>query len=113
MPALGPYSRATRLANVDGRSPEGRLLRSVRDELTNQLGDPSPAQKALIDRAAWLSLRIAQLDDRTLNGGFTDFDNRQYIAFSNALARVLRTLGLKGGRQKSVDLAAVLRGIGA
>ena len=63
MPALGPYSRATRLAHVDGRSREGRLLRSVRDELTNQIGNPSPAQKALIDRASWLSLRIAQLDD--------------------------------------------------
>src|SRR5436305_832073 len=54
MPALGPYSQATRLARVDGRSREGRLLRSVRDELTTQIGNPSPAQKALIDRAAWL-----------------------------------------------------------
>jgi hypothetical protein len=111
MPALGPYSQATCLARVDGRSREGRLLRSVRDELTRQIGNPSPAQKALIERAAWLSLRMAQLDARMLNGGFTDFDSKQYLAWSNGLTRLLRSLGLKGGAQHAVDLAEVLRGV--
>ena len=86
-------------------------MRSVRDELTRQIGNPSPAQKALIERAAWLSLRMAQLDARMLNGGFTDFDSKQYLAWSNGLTRLLRSLGLKGGAQHAVDLAEVLRGV--
>src|SRR5438067_9285685 len=111
MPALGSYTHAARLARVDGRSREGRLLRVVRDELSAQIGKPSPAQTALIERAAWLSLRIAQLDVRIANGGFTDFDSKQYLAWSNALARLLRTFGLKGAGARSVHLADVLRGV--
>jgi hypothetical protein len=111
MPALGPYTQAARLARVDGRSREGRLLRVVRDELTAQIGKPTPAQTALIERAAWLSLRIAQLDVRMANGGFTDFDSKQYLAWSNTLTRLLRTLGLKGNGARAIDLAEVLRGV--
>jgi hypothetical protein len=95
----GPYSRPSGLAALDGRSREGRLVRAVRRELTAHLGGrPSAAEKMMIERAAWLSLRLAQLDAKMAADGFTEHDQRFYIAWSNALSRLLRSLGLKGSR---------------
>jgi hypothetical protein len=86
---------------VDGRSREGRLVRKVRRELTAHLGGkPSAAEMLLIDRCAWLSLRLAQLDAKLANGGLTEHDGRFYIAWSNTLTRTLRSLGLKGAKDQ-------------
>ena len=99
MHRVGPYSRPQGLAALDGRSREGRLVRAVRRELTAHLGGkPSAAERMLIERAAFLSLRLAQLDAKMAGDGFTEHDQRFYIAWSNALSRLLRSLGMKGAK---------------
>ncbi len=91
----GAYSREIRLAQVDRRSKEGRLLTSMRSALTEQLGGHlSPTQTVLVERAAMLQLRCAALDARILDGTFTDYDAKTYLAFSNSLTRTMVALGL-------------------
>lgn len=98
MPRARPYSRADALAKMDRRSVEARILREVRTDLTAQVGGkPSAAQRALIDRVAWLTLHIAQIDAKTAEGrAMTEYDARQYLAWCNTLAKTLTKIGLKG-----------------
>ena len=111
---LGPYSRSGSLASIDGRTKEAGLLRAVRDDLTAHVGGaPSATQKALIERAAWLSLHVAQLDAKMAdNGSMTEHDSRTYLAWSGALSRTLRDLGMKGAStpapQSLADLLATI-----
>ena len=94
---LGPYSGPTALAHVDGRTKEGRLMRRLRDDLVAHVGgNPSPTQRALIDRAVALSLRLALMDRHTFAAGpvMSEKDGREYLAWSNALERTMRRLGL-------------------
>lgn len=95
MPAIGPYSRPHVLAKLDGRTREARLMQSVREELTAHLGGkPTVAQRALIDRAAWLTLHISQMDRKALEGdGLSERDSRQYLGWSNTLMKVMKALG--------------------
>jgi hypothetical protein len=107
---VGPYSRGGPLARIDGRSREGRFLTSVRSELVQHVGGhPSATQRALIERAVWLSFRVAQLDSKMASSdSFTDHDSRTYLAWSNSLSRCLRELGLKPAAAATRSLADVL-----
>lgn len=113
MRAIGPYSRPHNLQKLDGRTREGRLMRDVRAELTAHVGGkPSATQKALIERAVWLSLHIAQLDAKAAAGrAMTEHDSRTYLAWSNSLTRTLREIGLKGAIEapKSLEQIAAER----
>ena len=52
----------------------------------------------LIARIAALTLRLELMDKEALAGKpETERDARSYLAWSNALARMLNRLGLKGG----------------
>lgn len=96
MAALGPYSRADALAKLDGRTREARLLGKVRKDLTAHVGGkPTVTQQALIERAAMLTLHLSLLDAKALQSGgeVTDHDSRQYLAWSNALTRLMKSLG--------------------
>lgn len=104
MKRLGPYSRAPALSTIDMRSKEGRVLRNVRGELTAHVGSPSATQRILIERAAVLSLQIAMLDAKHANGGLTPHDQREYLAWTNALTRLMRQLGLKGAADRAPSL---------
>src|SRR5438093_8184738 len=48
--------RTVRLDVIDRRSQAGVYLRRVREELLDQLGDPTPAERLLVDEAAKASL---------------------------------------------------------
>ncbi len=98
MSTIGPYSRPASLAKMDGRTREARLMRDFRARLVVHVGGrPSATQSALIDRAMWLALHVAQLDERTAAGGaMTEHDSRTYLAWSNSLTRTLRELGTEG-----------------
>ena len=98
MTTLGPYSRPKAIAQMDGRTREAKLLRETRADLIAHLGGTATAtQRALIDRAAWLTLHVAQLDARTAEGkAMTEHDSRHYLAWSNSLTRTLSAIGLKG-----------------
>ena len=109
---VGPYSRPGPLAKVDGRSREARFLKLIRADLAEHLGgSPSATQRALIERAAWLSLRVAQLDGKIANGhNFTEHDSRTYLSWVNSLSRCLRELGLKPVTAPARSLADILAG---
>jgi hypothetical protein len=89
---------------MDGRTWEAKLLGKVMADLTAHCGGkPSATQRALIDRAAWLTLYVAKIDRRTAEGGtMTEHDSRTYLAWSNALARTLAKIGLKGADHEEV-----------
>lgn len=103
---IGAYSRRGVLAKIDGRSREALLMREVRRQLVEHVGGaPSVTQKMLIDRAAWLSLHLALLDEKAIgSAGFTDHDHRTYLAWSSALSRLLRDLGMAAVRPKAPTL---------
>ncbi len=115
MPGIGPYSRPSVLAKLDGRTREAKLLAEVRADLTAHLGStPSATQRRMIERCAWLTLWVSQLDAKAVEGGgLTDHDHRTYLAWSSALTRLLRQLGLKGTPAPKRSLAEHLAGNGA
>jgi hypothetical protein len=95
---LGPHTRSGRLLEgMDWRSREGQVLIAARAELTAHVGGhPNNVQKALIERAARLTLYVEMMDARALAAGtMTERDSRQYLAWSNALRLCLRDLGVK------------------
>ena len=85
MSRIGPYSTPTVLAKLDGRTREARLMQKVRDDLTGHLGgDLTAPQTALVERAAWLSLHVALMDEKMLEegeGALSERDGRQYLAW--------------------------------
>lgn len=95
MSRIGPYSSSSSLTKIDGRSADGRFLRRVRAELALHCGGkPSATQHALIDRIAWLRLRIAAMDARTAaSTQLTEHDSRTYLAWVGAMSRLMRELG--------------------
>ncbi len=112
MPKLGPYSKEIVLARPDGRTKQGRLLQQMRSELIRLLpgGQANAAQRALVERCAMLQLRISALDQRIVEGDFTEYDSKVYLAFSNSLGRTLARLGvLDPAVAQPVDPMAALR----
>jgi hypothetical protein len=87
------------------RTKEGELYRRVVRLLRAHLGNPSAAEELLIARVAWLQVHLAHIDEKALkDGGLSPHATREYLAWANALARMLRSLGLRQSeREKSVD----------
>jgi hypothetical protein len=116
MPKLGAYSKEIVLARPDGRSREGRLVRSMRAALFEHLGGEarlSAPQRAMVERCAMLQLRCAVLDGKMLDGTFSEYDAKTYLAFSNSLSRTLAALGLQPATAKVPTLADLFPGQGA
>jgi hypothetical protein len=111
MPKVGPYSRNSTLRKMDGRSREARLLKSMRAELIAHVGGkPNVAQRILIDQAAELRLRIALMEAETLEPGeMTERRQVQFLAWTGALTRLLKDLGLQGVPQAPPSLSDVMR----
>lgn len=113
MPKLGAYSKEIVLARPDGRTREARLLKQMRGGLVAHLGGEerlTAPQRALVERAAMLQLRLATLDAKILNNEFTEHDSRAYLAWSNSLTRLLAQLGLDPADKSSPpDPMAALR----
>ena len=79
----------------------------MRAELLKHVGStPSATQRALVDRAAWLSLHVAMMDAKAIEAGGmpTEHDSRQYLAWSNTLTRTLTAIGLKSAAQAPKSL---------
>jgi hypothetical protein len=109
-PPIGPYSRPHTLAKMDQRTKEARLMRETRAELTAHVGGkPSATQRALIEQAVQLRLRIATMDRRFATSiEMTQHDSRTYLAWSNSYSRLLRQLGLKATAERPPTLAEIL-----
>ena len=112
--ALGPHSRAIDRGavggSIDGRSREGRFLRVYEARLIEHVGgSPSIVQKALISRASRLALHLELLDERVFaeHKGLTQHDYQHYCAWSNSLARTLRTLGIEAPSTAADEMPSV------
>jgi hypothetical protein len=106
---IEPKSHGQRrgIVKCDGRSPEGRILKNARRTLLEHIGGAevaTPVQKSLIERAAMLELRAAMLDQKVIDGSFTDYDGKTYNAIINSLTRVYKTLGIGRPRPGFADL---------
>jgi hypothetical protein len=107
MSKIGPYSRPHTIAKLDGRTKEARLMRAVRRELTAHVGGaPSATEMMMIEQAAQLRLHLALIDRKVAEGReMTPHDSRQYLAWSNALSRLLRHLGPRRSKTSARRLA--------
>jgi hypothetical protein len=96
------------LVKLDGRTVEGQLVAKVRTALLDHVGpNPTVVQRHLIDRAAILSLRLAQCDRRIIHEEkMTILDNSQLVAWQNALTRVMVALGVH--KHKRPSLATII-----
>jgi hypothetical protein len=94
---LGPHSRPKMLARLDHRTREAKLLDATRAELTQHLsGRPSAVERALVERAARLTIYLEAMDRESLESGvLSERNSRQYLAWSNSLRLTLAQLGLK------------------
>ena len=106
---IGPYSRPPALAKMDGRTREARLMRDTRKALFQHVGGkPSATQALVIDRIVNLTLRVATMDRKFAEAGtMTEHDTGTYLAWSAALSRLTRQLGLAGTPPKARTLAEV------
>jgi hypothetical protein len=98
-PLSGAYSRPLRrgaLGDIDGRSKEGRYLRTVEQDLLGQLGPaPSVSQQLLVRRIARALLMLEILDVKLTSGDWNDCDARTQGGLNNSVRLGLVSLGLK------------------
>jgi hypothetical protein len=108
---VAPNSRPAALAKLDQRTREARMMRDTRAELTAHVGGhPSATQRALIEQAVQLQLRLAVMDRSFAEAGgtMTAHDSRTYLAWSNSYSRLLRQLGQKAAAERGPSLADYL-----
>lgn len=112
MKQIGPHSRPGKLAVIDGRRAEAKRMKQISAELETHIGETvSTTQKMLIGRIAMLTLRMELMDARALRAGdMTEHSAREYLGWNNAVARMLKTLGLEGRPAKPKTLADHLAG---
>lgn len=106
MKRIGPHSRPGKLAIVDGRSAEARRMKEIRADLEAQIGENiSTAQRMMIERIAVLMLRMELMDRQSLKDAeFSEKNAREYLAWTNSCARMLKMLGLQGKPAKAKTL---------
>src|ERR1700735_4999748 len=64
-------------------------------------GSPSATQRMIIDPAAMLTLRLHLMDRQVVqNEVMSERNGRKHLAWSAALTRLLRQLGLEGAADK-------------
>lgn len=92
---IRPNSRPAAFARLDGRSREAKFLARERARLTEHVGgNPDIAKQVLIEQVAVLGLHIAIQDAHFAEAKtMTIHDSKQYIAWVNTRARLLRQLG--------------------
>jgi hypothetical protein len=111
-----PYSRILdrgaigSLGKLDGRSAQGRLVRHLEAELVAHIGgNPTIAQRLLIERVIKMRLQLDALDMKLMNGGWTAHDTRTYGGLANAYRLTIRMLdNMKPGRGKAPSLEEVV-----
>ena len=93
---IGPYSHPTRIAKVDRRTREGKVMHQIAQALREHVGDPSVPEQMIIETTAFLWVQVNLLAPRVMEGSASsDLGDRQVLAYINQLKRNLETLGLK------------------
>jgi hypothetical protein len=110
MSKLGPHSRPNKLAVIDGRRAEAKFMRGVKADLVKHCGGaPSATQRMLIDQAAMLTLRLHLMDKASIaDPVMSERNSRSYLAWANALSRLLRQLGIRGATERPPTLQELL-----
>jgi hypothetical protein len=111
-----PYSRILdrgaigSLGKLDGRSAQGRLVRHLEAELVAHIGgNPTIAQRLLIERVIKMRLQLDAFDAKLTKGGWTAHDTRTYGGLANAYRLTIRELDrVKPGRVKAPSLEEVV-----
>jgi hypothetical protein len=85
----GPFSRDQSLANPDRRTKAGRTLKTVIAELVAHVGDPSAAQRPVIQSCAIKAVRL--------------------LAWLESMRRDLQTLGMERRERPILDRASHLQ----
>ena len=102
---LKPQSRRHRLGYLDGRTFEAKLYKQFRDDMIAHVGGaPSIPQTAIIERCAWIRVRLAMMDAKLATAAFTEQDSNCYLSWANTLARLLARLGLQPAAAKPPSL---------
>ncbi len=93
-----------------GKSREGEMYRRVVRQLIAHVGgSPSHAQELVIARIAWLQVHLARIDERAMaDGGLSPHASREYLAWSNTIARLVCRLGLRGAPERQPTLAEII-----
>lgn len=97
MKPLGPRSRRTSIDRMDKRTHEARFIKRMRANLiANVGGNPTFAQKEMIDLAAMLALRIKMADAKFSDEqSMSEVEARTYQGFCSAYARMLLRLKIE------------------
>jgi hypothetical protein len=107
---IGPHSRRHRLGYLDGRTYEAKLYGQFRADLIKHVGGkPSIPQTAIIERCAWIRVRLALLDREIASGDLSEYDSKVYLAWANTLGRLLSRLGLEPASAQPPDAMDALR----
>ncbi len=94
---------------LDGRTREAALVRKTRADLLAHIKNPTVVQRALVERAAWLTLRLNLMEARLAGGEeMSDHASRQYVALSNALRRVLDAIGIQAAKTPPPTIAEIM-----
>jgi hypothetical protein len=112
---VSPYGRVTStrtnnqkrgLRIMDGTSPEGCFLRRVQKQLIEEHlgGNATVPQRALVNRIAWIELRMLLLDHKMIEGHETPCDDNQYLAHANSAKRMYQALGIERPRASFAEL---------
>ena len=109
-PRRPPETLAESVLPIDRRTRLGRAVHEFRAGLVRHCGGkPSEVQSALIEVACQLKARLALMDAEFHSAGaMSAHAGRTYLAWSNALSRQLKLLGLKGAPEKGATLADYL-----
>lgn len=96
-----------RLHGNSGPRVAARRLRA--DLIAHVGGKPSAVQRALIDAASELKLKIAVADQRFVEqGAMSQHARNEYLAFVNSYSRLLRQLGLEAAASRVVPITETL-----
>jgi hypothetical protein len=94
-PQIGPFSRDRSIVTVDLRYRAGRILKQVRDDLTQQLGGaPTAAEALMIQAASVKAVRLYMMSDVLLERGDIHSDEKA-LSWANSMRMDLMALGLK------------------
>ncbi|MDN3568656.1 hypothetical protein ACFQY5_41330 [Paeniroseomonas aquatica] len=92
---LGPFSRKTAVNRLDKRTAPARLMKKVRRDLLEHLGNRplSITESMIVDQICWLHLHVSLANAKASEGGeMSDIFARTYQGWSSSLQKALMRL---------------------
>ncbi len=84
------------LSRLDRRTKSGRLMRKIEGDLASDLGgEPTTAERLLIQATAVKAVRLALLSEKLLEGDEPGEDGHHALAWFNSMRLDLVALGLQ------------------